>query len=87
MERQYPDTDVDIVSVQPQDDLNLLVEFANGKTKKYDVKILFDEFPQFQKLKDHEKFGSVKHGKYAVYWDSELDIAEVELWYNGNSVN
>jgi len=83
--RQYPDTDVDIVSVKPMDNITLLVEFSNGEIKKYDVKQLFDKYPQFKALKDRDLFNDVKHGKYFVYWNSELDIAEVELWYNGNN--
>jgi hypothetical protein len=86
LNRPYPDTDVDITQVIPIEDINLLVEFANGKKRRYDVKRLFTNFPQFKKLESEELFYTVKHGKYAVYWDETLDIAEVELWYNGSEV-
>jgi len=77
---------VDIITVIPIENKNLLIEFANGKKRKYDVKRLFLEFPQFQSLESEELFRTVKYGKYAVYWDETLDIAEVELWYNGTDV-
>ena len=85
-QRHYPDTDVDIVNVKPTEKLSLLVEFANGEIKDYDVKQLFEQYPQFKALEDKDLFNEVKHGKYFVFWNSDLDIAEVELWYNGRSV-
>ena len=84
--RHYPNTDVDIVSVKPLNNTILLVEFANGVFKNYDVSQLFNKYPQFKALEDKVLFDEVKHGRYFVYWNGELDIAEVELWYNGKSL-
>ncbi|MCL2086110.1 MAG: DUF2442 domain-containing protein [Oscillospiraceae bacterium] len=83
MNRPYPDTNVDIIGVKPIKETCLLVEFANDKTREYDVKRLFAEYPQFKVLKDEKLFNAVQHGNYSVFWNDELDISEIELWYNG----
>ena len=85
--KPYPDTNVDIESAKPLENMCVLVAFANGDIKTYDVKQLFDELPQFKVLEDINIFNGLKYGRYAVYWNNELDIAETELWYNGIAYN
>ena len=76
---------IKVVDVLPLENLILLVTFENGVKKKYDVKPLFTQFDNYKKLEDEVLFYKVKVdcGGYAVCWDEEIDISEVELWENG----
>jgi hypothetical protein len=76
---------VKVKNVTPQQNLFLLVEFDNGIRKKYDVSTLFEQFPEYQILKNKPMFDTVHVdcGGYAVAWTPEIDISEWELWDNG----
>ena len=76
---------IKVKSVRPLDDLCLLIEFENGVEKIYDVKQLFDKFEIYKELGNEDLFNSVKVdcGGYAISWNDEIDISEVELWENG----
>jgi len=84
-----PDCDISITDVKPLDNLKLEVMFENGVTKIYDVKNMFDRYPEFKSFVMPEiplliscDYFKLKFDKYGVYWDNDLDIAEAELWYN-----
>lgn len=78
---------INAVSALP--DLRLSVQFAEGVTKIYDVKPLFDRIPVFAELRDPEKFAhvSVDTGGYGIVWNDELDLSCDELWRNGITIN
>ena len=71
-----------VKEVYPAEDLHLIVIFENGKVKKYDVKQLFEQFPDYKALRNPDIFNlvHVDCGGYAVAWNGELDISECELW-------
>ena len=73
-----------VLSVVTIDNTTLLVEFDNNQKKKYDVTNLLDK-DMFTPLKNPALFRSVQveKGGYAVYWNSEIDISEYELWRHG----
>ncbi len=75
-------------SVIAIDDHTLLVEFNNCEKKKYDITRLLD-VDMFAPLKNPAFFKAVRveKGGYAVYWNSEIDISEYELWRHGQSVS
>jgi len=79
---------VKVKNVSPQQNQILLVEFDNGVKKTYDVSSLFEQFPDYQILRNKPLFDTVHVdcGGYAVAWTSEIDISECELWENGISV-
>ena len=62
----------------------LLVKFENNQKRKYDVTPLFSK-EMFSPLKNPVLFKAiqVEQGGYAVFWNSEIDISEYELWCNG----
>ena len=67
-------------------DYRLSVQFAEGVTKLYDVKPLFDKWPAFCVLQDHpELFESVEVdvGGYGIIWNDDLDLSCDELFANG----
>ncbi|MCL2355374.1 MAG: DUF2442 domain-containing protein [Oscillospiraceae bacterium] len=77
-----------IVDVKPIDDLNLIITFDGGIVKRYDVKKLFNELPVFKQLENKELFESVRVevGGVAIVWNDDIDLAEYEIWKNGETV-
>ena len=65
----------------------LLVDLENGVSKVYDCTPLLKENP-FRPLEDEALFrcAHVEPHGYAVVWNDDIDLAESELWLNGQSV-
>jgi len=76
---------IKIKSVEPLDDMVLLVEFENGIKKRYDVKQLIPRFDVYEDLKYNDLFKAVyvDCGGYGIAWNGDIDISECELWSNG----
>lgn len=77
-----------VKSVTPDQNLTLLVHFAEGNAKRYDMRPLLDQFPPFRALADIPGlFAQVRvdPGGYGISWNDELDLACDELWANGTS--
>lgn len=74
-----------IIRVEPLENFVISIVFQNGVKKLYDVKQLFDKFPQFLSLENAIQFKKVKVdvGGYGVSWNDDLDISAEELWENG----
>ena len=67
-------------------DYQLIVQFAEGVTKKYDMSPLFEHIPAFEYLREYpEIYASVTVdvGGYGIVWNDELDLSCDELWENG----
>lgn len=77
-----------IKNVSPLPEYKLSVQFAEGVTKIYDVKPLFQKIPVFKSLESNNDFGSVyvDVGGYGIIWNDELDLSCDELWDNGVEV-
>lgn len=76
-----------IRQVKPKPGKILPVEFANGVRKEYDCKPLLKS-EVFCPLEDEALFRLVhadSHG-YGVIWTDEIDLAESEIWINGQVV-
>lgn len=78
-----------IYVVQPLPDLTLLLWFAGGEIRKYDVKPLLAKWKPFTALLDEQLFRLVKvdAGGYGISWDDDIDLACNELWDNGMPVD
>lgn len=77
---QYPR----INRVTPQAGKRLLVEFVNGVFKIYDCTPLLQS-DVFGPLKNDALFRCARadvHG-FGVVWNDEIDLAESEVWING----
>lgn len=75
-----------VLSVRPENDCILSVDFVDGTRKKYDIRQLFARFPMFELLiTDRELFNSVKvdQGGYGISWNDELDLSCNELYDKG----
>lgn len=70
-------------------DYRLCVQFAEGVTKIYDVKPLFDKWASFEALQSTPHlFYDVKVdvGGYGIIWNDELDLSCDELFANGETI-
>lgn len=77
-----------VAKIEPMRNQILKASFEDGTVKNYDMKPLFDKWPQFRQLCDDTLFYSVKvdQGGYGISWNDELDLACDELYYNGQIV-
>lgn len=78
---------VKAVNVLP--DYRLSVQFAEGITKIYDLKPLFDKWPVFTELKNNQELlysVEVDAGGYGVVWNDDIDLSCDELYENGEPV-
>ena len=78
---------VKAVSALP--DHRLCVQFAEGVTKLYDVKPLFEKWAPFKALEaSPELFSAVEvdAGGYGIVWNDDLDLSCDELYENGEIV-
>ena len=77
-----------IKNIFPLPEYKLSVQFAEGVTKIYDVKPLFQRIPIFKSLENNNAFSGVyvDIGGYGVVWNDELDLSCDELWNNGVTV-
>ena len=76
---------IKIANVVPLSNMQLLVFFENGVIKKFDIKPIIKDYPEFEALKEPALFQMVKvePGGYGVSWNEDLDCSEEELWENG----
>ena len=78
-----------VKSVNALPDFVLSVQFSEGITKTYDVKMLFERWPAFEKLKAESGYFDkvqVDQGGYGIIWDDYLDLSCDELFENGTVV-
>ena len=78
-----------IKSVNVLPDYTLAVQFSEGVTKTYDVKVLFERWEPFRAFKKHpELFYEVQvdTGGYGIVWNDDLDLSCEELYHNGQTI-
>lgn len=78
-----------IKTVSPLPNLVLLVRFAEGQTKQYDLKPLIPQIPAFRSFQTTTGLFEqvqVDAGGYGISWNDDLDLACDELWANGIDV-
>jgi len=78
-----------VKTVNALPDYRLSVQFAEGVTKIYNVKPLFDKWTSFKTLENSpELFCDVEVdvGGYGVIWNDDLDLSCDELFENGETV-
>lgn len=76
---------IKVKNVETKENAILNVEFENGVTKKYDVKKLYKEYPEYKRLQEWGIFHWAKVdvcGK-GVSWTPDHDISSNELWEGG----
>lgn len=76
-----------VKSVTALQDYILLLHFADGTAKYYDVKPLFantDAFNDLQTVPGLFARATVDPGGYGISWNDDIDIDAAELWANGS---
>jgi len=75
-----------VKEVYPLSEFRLEVVFDNGDMRVYDCSALLER-ADFSALKNEAFFRQVRvdQGGYGISWNDELDLAESELWLNGQS--
>lgn len=73
-----------VSSVQAIGQTELLVAFANGQWRRYDITPLLER-PAFWPLRNPVLFHAVQvdAGGYGVVWNQDIDLSEHELWTRG----
>ena len=74
-----------VKSVKPQDDYCLLLTFANGEKRVFDLKPYFDK-PVFARLKNEAVFKTVKAASGSVEWQGEIDLSYDTLYLESKAV-
>ena len=63
------------------------VSFQDGKTKRYDISVLFGKYPQLKALQNRNLFLSGKLiGSYGIIWNDELDIEAETIYEEGETI-
>ena len=81
---------VKITSLATLPDFILLVGFASGEYKQFDIKPLIEKYPPFKSLIEvnglYEQ-AKIDIGGYGIVWNDDLDLSCDELWENGVQVD
>ena len=75
-----------IQEVKTKENLIIEILFLGGEIKKYDIKNLFEQFPQFKELENNRVLFDnvcVDVGGYGISWNDELDLDAETLWVDG----
>ena len=82
------DTDIepDASTVQVLSDYRLLITFANGEKKVYDMSELL-YLPVYQKLKNPHIFAAVRVQRGVVCWDDMTDLAPETAYFSSVALN
>lgn len=78
-----------VKAVNALPDFCLSIQFAEGVTKLYDVKPLFEKWEPFLVLERMPELFSnvtVDEGGYGIIWNDEIDLSCDELYANGEKV-
>lgn len=77
-----------VTSIQPLEDMVLLVGFSNGIKKSYDLKPLIKEWAVFKDLLVDGLYDRVRidEGGKGIIWNEYLDLRCEELWARGTEV-
>ena len=68
-----------VLSVKPEQDYFLTLQFSNGETRRFDVKPYLDK-GIFQELKDFSKFHSAHTDGLSVEWENEAALCPDTLY-------
>ena len=76
------------VDLQFKEGTTLQVTFQDGTIKQYDMKMMFEKYPQLTSLKSRKLFLTGKlSGYYGIIWNDDLDIDVETIYQNGITIN
>ncbi|MCR4676296.1 MAG: helix-turn-helix domain-containing protein [Sphaerochaetaceae bacterium] len=75
------------LSIKMLEGTTVEVKFQDGKIKQYDMKVLFEKYPQLKHLNDRTLFTSGKlESPYGIVWNDDLDIETETIYQEGKTV-
>lgn len=74
------------IRVEFMEGVKVKMVFQDGKVKVYDMKRLFERYPQVKELEDRRLFESGELNAYGVIWNDELDIDSNTVYECGEDV-
>lgn len=86
MEKNADDMDYLVKAVIAEADYTLLVDFADGQRKRFDMKPIIARGGVFERLKDAEFFKKAHVDRDTVAWDDVIDIAPESLYERGVAI-
>ena len=75
-----------VKAVIAEADYMLLVDFADGQRKRFDMKPIIARGGVFERLKDAEFFKKAHVDRDTVAWDDVIDIAPESLYERGVAI-
>ena len=72
-----------VTSVKVESDFWLLISFADGSLRRYDMKPVIAEGGVFKKIAQESIFSKAYADGTTVSWPGDVDISPEELYYNG----
>lgn len=72
-----------VKAVTAEDDYILLIDFADGQRKRFDMKPIIARGGVFDRLKNKDYFKKAHVDRDTVSWDEVLDIAPESLYDRG----
>ncbi len=75
-----------IKNVIANDNYELIIEYENGESKKYDASTLF-EYKYYEPLKDIDYFKKAKNALVTIEWPNGEDIDPNELYEKSTSIS
>lgn len=78
-----------VKNVIPVEPLKLIVQFACGITKEYDLTPTIEKYNAFKALANTPglfDLVQVDAGGYGVFWNDDLDLSCNELWNHGTQI-
>ena len=73
------------LSFLPGTELEVL--YSDGKTRRFDMSVLFSKYPQLEALRDRSLFLSGRLNSYGIVWNDNLDIEAETIYEEGVSVH
>jgi len=69
-----------VISVKPEQDFFLTLQFSNGEIRRFDVKPYLNK-GIFQEIKDVSKFYSVHTDGLGIEWENEAALCPDTLYF------
>lgn len=72
---------IKVIDVVPLADMQLLVFFEDGKIKKFDVKPIIKDYPEFAELQNPDIFNlvQIEPGGCGISWTADLDCSKQNI--------
>ena len=83
MKQKTNDINYLVKAVIAEDDYTLLVDFIDGKRKRFDMKPIIARGGIFERLKNLDFFKKAHVDRDTVAWDDIIDIAPESLYDRG----